>query len=248
MSTELVPAQHPLVLIEKLLSTNHTPEELKTLFDLHRQWNIDRAREAYNSAMQAVQDEMPAIVCDSHNPQTNSRYPSLASLNRIGHPIWAKHGFHVSFGEAESRLPDHRRWTMQICHRAGHEKEFYLDMPLDGVGIKGNRNMTVIHGTLSSNTYAKSRLLINGFNLTILDDDTDNDGNAATAGLTPDQVGTINDLFAELEDRGAPADKERFYAWLGVDDMHGMTGQMFVKAVDFLTRKLRKTSETKDQK
>lgn len=220
---ELVKSEppHPLALMEKLISSPHSAEEMQTMFNLQREWAKDRAREAYNAAMNKTQGEMPVIVCDQRNPQTNSKYPSLEAINKKSHPIYTKHGLAVSFGEGETKLPEHVRTTLEVRHVAGHCEQFFLDLPLDGVGIKGNANMTKIHGKLSSDTYARSRLLVKAFNLTIADDGTDNDGNGAQVTIDEEQSTELSKYACDLYTNDESYAK--FQEWLkkiaGTDDI-----------------------------
>ena len=203
----------PMTMMDKLLSSQHTAEELRTLYELQRAWKHDLAVEAFNEAMHKVQREMPVVVCDCFNPQTKSKYPSLDNINRVAKPIYTKHDFSVMFGETDSKLENCRRWTLDIEHAGGHCKTIHFDLPTDGVGIKGNANMTAIHGVLSSNTYARSRLLVNGFNITVSEDGTDNDGNDSSQVITEAQA---NELDAMVQERYRPDSKEltAFMVWL----------------------------------
>src|SRR4051794_30845228 len=49
------------------------------------------AKQSYAEAMAAAQEEMSTISTDSGNPQTRSRYASLAAIDRAIRPIYTKH-------------------------------------------------------------------------------------------------------------------------------------------------------------
>lgn len=197
-----------LTLIARAIEKGLDPDALSKLYDLHERSEQIKSVMAYNAAMQACQAEMQPIVCDSHNPQTKSRYASVESILRKIKPVYTRHGFALSFGEDAAPVATHCRTTCECMHTGGHSKHYHLDLPLDGIGIKGNANMTAIHGRLSSDTYAQSRLLRKIFNLTISEDDTDMDGNIVVY-ISDEQVKMIEGLLVETK-----ADREKFLAWV----------------------------------
>lgn len=194
MPIAIVP-EKPMTMLAHMVSLGHKADELTKMMDLCERWRAMEAEAAFNEDMAECQKAMPTMVCDSFNKQTNSPYISLHGLNKQAKPVYTKYGFSLLFGEGDSKFEGHRRITLDIGHVKGHSKPIYLDIPLDGVGIKGNANMTAIHGRLSADTYAMIRLIRHAFNITVADDDTDTDGNGE---LTQDQIERINTLMDEL--------------------------------------------------
>jgi hypothetical protein len=139
---------------------------------------IDRqAEQAFNEAMVRAQAEMPTIEADSDNPQTKSKYAKFEKINQAIKPIYTKEGFSLSFGTADSSIPNYIRVMCDVSHVGGHHKAFYIDLPPDVEGIKGNVNKTPVHGIASAHSYSKRYLEIMIFNVTIGGED--DDGNAA---------------------------------------------------------------------
>jgi hypothetical protein len=199
--------------ITSLVGQGADPAKLTQLYDLYERYNRDQAVKAYNEAMQRAQAEMPTIVCDCTNPQTRSKYPSVEAINRGCKPIYTRNGFALSFGEGKADVEGFVRTTCTVMHSGGHSKEFFIDLPSDGTGIKGNSNMTAIHGRLSSKTYAQSKQLREIFNLTVADVGDDTDGNKQNEALDEDQMERLNTL---LEDTGHFVDEgklKRFLKW-----------------------------------
>lgn len=225
----------PLALIAAAIDKGIDPDKLGKLMDLQERYEKGIAVKAYNAAMQACQNEIGVIVCDSFNPQTKSKYPSVESMNRKLKPIYTKHGFALAFDEGE-HIEGLCRTTCEVMHAGGHSKHYHLDLPLDGVGIKGNANMTAIHGRLSSDTYAQGRLLRKIFNLTIADDSTDKDGNAANAEPTDDQWSELNTLLEETGHLSSPDKMKKFLNWANVPKLSDMSAAFFPKAIDQLRR------------
>lgn len=233
------PATDPpstLGLIQMALAQNIDPDKLTKLFDLHERNEKNKAIIAYNNAMNAAQGEMPTIKADSFNNQTKSAYISVEGLNKSIKPIYAKHGFSLSFGEGTPPKEGLCRTTCEVRHIGGHSESFYLDLPLDGVGIKGNANMTAIHGRLSSDTYAQGRLLRKIFNLTVVDDETDNDGNEANC-ITADQMADLNKIIDEIRSV-TTFDMDAFLKWLQVKSIDKIQVEAFTAVKRELERKL----------
>lgn len=137
---------------------------------------LDRNAEvAFNEAMRAAQEEMPKVLRNKRNDQTNSNYADLEKVNDIIVPVYVKHGFSLSFGTADTQLPGHIRITCLVSHVAGHSRPYFCDMPLDIAGIKGNQNKTPTHAHGSTMSYGRRYLTLLIFNITLTNED--NDGN-----------------------------------------------------------------------
>jgi ERF superfamily protein len=155
--------------------------------------------------MALAQEEMQPIARDASNPQTRSRYASLAAVDRAIRPIYSKHGLFPSFDTAPSEKG--AEWVKVLCevsHRGGHSHEYTLDMPNDGKGAKGGDVMTKTHATGSAVTYGRRYLLMMIFNLATEDDDGNRaggNGNGNGNGhLSDDQ---IEDLRSAIVTAGA---------------------------------------------
>lgn len=213
----------PIAIIANAIERGMDPDKLGKLIDMHERLEAMAAVKAYNRAMASAQAEMPVMLCDSFNKQTSSKYISLEAMNKKAKPVYTKYGLSLSFGEDATPLPNHCRTTCTVMHLDGHSKDFYLDLPLDGVGIKGNANMTAIHGRLSSDTYAEARLLKKIFNITVAEDGTDTDGNNSF--ITPDQVEKLKALLKETG-----TNFKRFLEWLRIEALEHLPASEFGKA------------------
>lgn len=162
-------------------------DKLERLMQMSQQITARNALIDYNKAMSAVQQEIGIIAADANNPQTRSKYASYAKLDSVLRPIYTKHGFALSFDEAESPKPEHIRVLCHVSHIAGHVQTFHKDMPVDGKGAKGGDVMTKTHAAGSGMSYGMRYLLKGIFNVAV--GENDDDGNAA--GKPP--VETISD-------------------------------------------------------
>lgn len=194
-----------------------------------RERELGRAAEqAFNEAMKAAQAEMRSVSADATNTQTKSKYATYAKLDAALRPIYTKHGFSVSFDEADSPKPEHIRCLAYVAHEAGHTRTYRKDMPADGKGAKGGDVMTKTHATGAASSYGQRYLLKGIFNVAVGEDDTD--GNAPDEPvkfITPEQV---NEIREALEDNGG--DIEKFCAYGKVSSLAEIPAHQFQSALN----------------
>ena len=226
----------PFELVSLLVEKGADSQQIERMIAMCERWEEDRQRKAFNAAMNKAQQNMPVLVCDSFNQHTKSKYISLEAVNRQTKPVYTREGLSLSFGEDACPIAGQCRTTCEVAHTEGHSRNYFIDLPLDGVGAKGNANMTAIHGKLSADTYGMTRLVKKIFNLTISDDATDDDGNGnSVARINEEQMKWIEDMLLETE-----ADKARFLKWAGIERLADMPQEKFPNARDFLNQKLQK--------
>lgn len=156
--------------------------KLERLMEMHERITAKEAEKAFTVSMAACQADLRQIAPDADNPQTRSKYATYAKLDSVLRPIYTKHGFALSFGEADSPKPDHVRVTCDVSHIGGFTKTYHRDMPADGKGAKGGDVMTKTHAAGAAGSYGARYLLKGIFNVAI--GEYDNDGNGHGAGLS----------------------------------------------------------------
>jgi hypothetical protein len=117
------------------------------------------AEQAFNIALADAQTEMHPVATDSDNPQTRSRYASYAALDRAVRPIYAGHGFALSFNTADAPGPEQARIVCDVSHVGGDTRRYHIDMPVDGKGARGGDVMTKTHAMGSGISYGMRYLL-----------------------------------------------------------------------------------------
>lgn len=136
------------------------------------------AEQQFNASMREAQSEMPVIVKDAKNPQTNSRYALLESVKRKAVPVITKHGFSQQFSQGDGAPEGKIRVLCNVSHVGGHSRLYHMDLSPDDVGAKGNASKTKIHGEGSTFSYGERYLTKLIFNITIVGEDDDgNQGN-----------------------------------------------------------------------
>jgi hypothetical protein len=215
--------QDPVSRMLTLLEKGGDVEVMKKMMELCETWRANQAKQEYIMALNECQAEMPPVVKDAHNEQTSSMYAKLESVNTVIKPCYTKHGFSISFYEGVTTKEDHVRIVADVLHTGGHERQYFVDLHIDGKGIKGNVNMIPIHAKASTFSYGQRYLICMIFNVTIAGQDID--GNQGPQGLTDDQVEAINGLLERVRARfGDEAQYEAFLVtwWKWLKCPHGL--------------------------
>jgi hypothetical protein len=158
--------------------------KLERLMEMHERITAKEAEKAYTVSMAACQADIRQVAPDADNPQTRSKYATYAKLDSVLRPIYTRHGFALSFGEADAPKPEYVRVTCDVSHIGGHTKSYHRDMPADGKGAKGGDVMTKTHAAGAAGSYGARYLLKGIFNVAI--GEYDNDGNGDGSGLSDD--------------------------------------------------------------
>lgn len=161
-------------------------DKMERLINMQERVQAKQAELEFDNAMAAAQAEMQPVRVDSNNPQTRSKYASYAALDNAIRPIYARHGFSLSFDTSDGASEGDVRIVCKVAHRGGHRERPRIDMPADGKGAKGGDVMTRTHAMGSAVSYGKRYLLGMIFNLATTKDD---DGNAA-GGYRPGAPGS----------------------------------------------------------
>lgn len=170
-------------------------EKMERLLAMQERVIARQAEQAFNEAMQAAKVEMPQVLRDAENSQTNSRYARLETVAKAVDPVITRHGFVPSFGTDVSQMEGHYRVTCALSHIGGHTRNYHVDVPSDGVGMKGTPNKTQTHAFGSTLSYGRRYLKLLIFDIAT----TDDDGNAAGGGfITEEQVAELRKLIDDL--------------------------------------------------
>lgn len=170
-------------------------DKLAKILDQQERIFDKNAKIAFNGAMVACQKEMPCIVKDAVNKQTNSTYAKYETVIRQMKPVYTEHGFCLSFGSDNSPLENHIRVTCEVMHSGGYSKTYNSDLPIDNAGLKGTVNKTGVHATASTYSYGKRYLAMMIFNVPAADEDDDA---VKAGGVTVGDLLEHNGLIREL--------------------------------------------------
>ncbi len=222
----------PLTLLQATIAAgNLDTDKLEKLMDLQDRWTKQQAETAYAKSMTECQLAMPVVVRDAENSHTKNRYARLEAINNQIKPIYASHGFSLSFGTEAGAREGCVRVFCDCSHIGGCTKRITFDIPLDGKGAQGGSNMSAIQGMGSSITYARKYLTLMVFNVTVANEDSDGDGDMLE--ITPEQVATLERMIEE-----SGTNVPRFMEWAQIKDLKDMPGGFYRKAVAMLRLKI----------
>lgn len=147
--------------------------KMERMFEMRERMMKTSAEQAFNASFVAVRAAVGPVIKNRSNDQTRSKYADLFAIADVLDPIMTENGFAATFGTADCPLENHYRITGTLLHAQGHSKEYHVDVPVDGAGIKGQTNKTATHAFGSTMTYGRRYLKVAMFDISI----TDNDGN-----------------------------------------------------------------------
>lgn len=208
---ELALQESPARLIEMAIQQNADVDKLTKLMDLQERWDKKQGEMAFNVALNKVQSNLPNIEKKSWNDQTKSYYAKLEIVNAGLVPVYSKEGMSISWGTDTSPIEGYIRIVGDLSHVAGHTRRYFLDLPLDDAGIRGNENKTKVHATGSSISYARRYLTMMMFNASTFDDKDGNRPKTVPPEPDKDYAQWEADLVA-LADEGLAALEKGFKA------------------------------------
>ena len=141
----------------------------------------------FNSAMAAMQTEMPSITERGKievKGVVRSHYATLEDIVDTVRPVMQKHGFAISFrvrtGENAIEV------TGVLMHKSGHREETSMRLPFDQSGSKNN-----VQSYGSSVSYGKRYVMSALLNITTRGEDDDGNSAAPTKTVTAFQAAQI---------------------------------------------------------
>lgn len=218
-------------LVRLAMEGNLDTDKLKELLEIQKDYEANEAKKAFSNAMAECQKEMPMIMRNADNLQTNSKYSKHEMICKLIKPIYTKHGFSLSFHEGKAETDGWMQILCDVDHALGFSKQYHIDLPLDDKGIKGTVNKTGIHAKGSTFSYGRRYLTLMIFDLATYDD---NDGNVAppVERLSEEQIETIMALMSEVG-----ADQGRFFKHFKITDLRNVAAVNYKVLVDALEAK-----------
>lgn len=222
---------NPLVLISAAIDKGISPDDLGKLLDLQERWEKNRAAETFAQAITAFQTKMPAIV--KGNPVRNKHgeimyhFADFADIMEVAQPILNECGIVITFSTEQAGT-----LMATTCHvRVGtHVEHATVTIPTPQIPNANGSQMA--GGALS---YGQRYSFKAALNIRIRGDD--NDGRTEPTKITPDQIGTINDLLEECRKAGKEVNFPGFLAYLAVENLDELLAADFDKAVAALKQK-----------
>jgi hypothetical protein len=220
-----------LALIKEAMATGATPEHLRELLAVRREWEADEARKAYNVAISEFQRRCPII--SKEDKAHNKTYARMDRIWREIRPLLTELGLSVTWQICELK-GELCHVEGQLRHRDGHGERLVQDIPLPDK-VSG-QNQAQQMG--SASTYAKRYALCSALGIVTGDDD---DGHkAGTVFVTHDQAQQIDQLVDAA--RGIPGFNENvFWTWAAATCPQEVAANRFGDVIAQLQRKIKGT-------
>jgi hypothetical protein len=193
-----------LGMIERVALNPDVPiEKMEKLLDIQERMMNKQAEIDFNIAFSDMQPELPTIQAKGkgHNSTT---YARKEDMNRLVNPVLKKYGFALSFSNRQEEGDIITVATLR--HRSGHCEKTELRLKNDTSGSKN-----AVQAVGSSQSYGERYTMKSILNLTITDDETDDDAKAHDENATELQREIIARLFKECN----PAQQASFAKRMG---------------------------------
>jgi hypothetical protein len=237
MTTQAVAQREPeidlLALIEKVVSSpDISVEEMQALLDMQLQMEDRRAEKQFDAAMIAAQNDVQALRWDKVNPEKNSRNVSYPKIDKMLRPVREKHGFTMSFDTEAGPSADMVYLCCDVSHTGGHRRRYRSPMPIDGQGPKGGGVMTKPQAVNAGTSYGMRNLAKMIWNIPMLVDKEDTDGNVPYEHITEKQAADLRALGEEVK-----ADIEKFCQYYKIDKLENLPASQYQSAIKAFEKK-----------
>lgn len=156
-----VARMHPMV--EAAIARGATPEIMREMLVLQREYEAGEARKMYDRALVALKSDLPASIAHdkvvdftSKGGRTHYTHTSLAGAMSAAQPHLSAHGFAVTWYPATAGALVTVR--CRLSHSGGHSEECSMTAPVDQTGSKSPQQGAMSTVTLLQRYTALSML------------------------------------------------------------------------------------------
>lgn len=232
----IAPAQetaqpNAITVIQQALASGASPETLRELLAVRREWEADEARKAFSLSVSQFQRQCPII--EKADTAHNKKYARMDRIWRTVRPIATPLGLSITWQVCELR-DEGKVCHIEglLAHEKGHAQPIRMDVPLPAV-ITG-QNAAQQMG--SAFTYAQRYAFCAAMGIVTGEDD---DGNAAgSAFITEAQAKDVAELLSACEGL-ADFDKAKFWKWAGVTNVREIQAHRLADVTAALRSKLK---------
>jgi hypothetical protein len=218
-------------LIREAMASGRSPEFLRELLAVRREWEADEARKAYNISISEFQRRAPII--EKADKAYDKAYARMDRIWRETRPLVTELGLSVTWQICTLSADG----TMchvegQLRHRDGHGEKLVQDIPLPEI-IKGQNRAQQMG---SASTYAKRYAFCAALGIVTGEDD---DGHGAGAQfVTYDQAQELATMLDAC--RGIDGFKEEaFWGWVGAKSTAEIQSSRYPEVKAMLQKKLK---------
>lgn len=224
-----------LALIESVVANPEVSvDKIKALMDMQLLLEDREAEKAFDAAMIDAQDDVQALAWDKINREKDSRHASYPKIDKMLRPIRKKHGFTMSWDTEAGPSADMAILCCDVSHKGGHRRRYRTPMPIDGQGPKGGGVMTKPQAVNSGTSYGMRNLAKMIWNIPMLVDKEDTDGNVPYETITDAQVADLRALAEETN-----SDLKKFCEYYKIDALENLPASVYGSAVAAFQKKRR---------
>lgn len=207
-------------------------DKIKALWEMQIQAEDREAEKAFDAAMIDAQDEVQALAWDKVNREKDSRHASYPKIDRMLRPIRKKHGFTMSWDTEPGPTAEMAVLCCDVSHKGGHRRRYRTPMPIDGQGPKGGGVMTKPQAVNAGTSYGMRNLAKMIWNIPILVDKEDTDGNIPYETITEEQAADLRALAEETK-----SDLKKFCNYYKIDSLEQLPASAYKSAVSAFEKK-----------
>ena len=223
---EMTTATSPMLALAGKMIEGGQIGDLEKLLEMHREWERDQSRAAYNAAFAGFRADPPHIHKGKEVKYGNTKY-SHATLDHVASAIgeaMAPHG--LSFRWEVKQDAGAITVTCWINHVSGHRESTTLSAPADNSGQKN-----AIQSIGSTVTYLQRYTLLAATGLAASDEDDDGAESGAPR-ISEEQADGLRVLAEEVG-----ANWPAFVKYLGVPSIESLPEKRYTDAVRALEAK-----------
>lgn len=226
-----------MALIEQVInSPEATVEKLDALIEAKFKLEDRRAEAEFDAAMIEAQDEVQELKWDKLNLTNQSRNVSYPKIDKMLRPVRKKYGFTQSYDTEPGPTPDQVWACCDVVHKSGHRRRYRLPMPVDASGPKGGGVMTKPQAVGSGMSYSMRNLAKMIWNIPMLVDKDDNDGNTPYQSISEKQAADLKSLAEETK-----TDLKKFCQYYKIDKLENLPATSYESAVKAFEKKRRRS-------
>lgn len=223
-----------------------TPETLRELLAVRREWEADEARKAFNLAISEFQNRAPIV--EKGDDANGKAYAAIDRIWRTVRPLLTELGLSVTWQTAELRDGTTCHIEGMLRHRTGHGERLVYDLPIPDAIVNASgravQNKAQVMGSATS--YAKRYALCSALGIVTGEDDDGNGGSIVV--IDHEQQKQIKDLLDAW--RGTPSwtteREEVFWRFVAVPvlasgnhDLAKLPTARYVDVIDLLRRSMK---------
>ena len=224
--TDQIPATlvTPMQMLQTAVENNQDLDRIEKLMELEKRWKADQAREAFYAALAAFKKVETKVTKDKTNSQYGSRYTSIGNFVNTVNEAMARFGLNARW---EIDQTEQIKVTCILSHTLGHNESVSMSGPPDSSGSKNP--LQQIKSTI---TYLEISTYQAVTGVVAQDANIDDDGNAAVATISKEQLADLEALIDEVG-----ADRAKFLTYLKLDSLESMRAKSYATAVKSLEAK-----------